>query len=390
MEVSPVRFLHEQSKPLVGDDGGGLGALFQMHLLILTIMWAGVANLGMLVYLWRQTVITYYLHAIIMWVLAIFTFVGSFFELVAESGEIANEDLHETTGIIAFALTLVICVLGVWLRFSQESAIIPGWVVHYSRYVHVFGGIIVWVIAQIALLSAWQGVDNTIFTGILIWQIVFIIIRTTYRFFPPRLESKVIDHQTEDETLQREIRVVKKTDDLRIYNTDYCVFSDYVYTLEGLYNTHPGGYQIIANIRTREVDRLIYGMESLEIASSVPRFSHTRWAMNLAGKPIARFDRINPYSGMEEQNECRITNLSQLSPDSSVYLLELVGSDGRKFGYKGFQQISQLGQYFTLTINKCNTKTRLYTSVNCMNVSNRKLMARISSEMKENLGASIF
>ena len=148
-----------------------------MHLLILTIMWAGVANLGILVYMWRQTVITYYLHAIIMWVLAIFTFVGSFFELVAESGEIVNEDLHETTGIIAFALTLVICVLGVWLRFSQESAIIPGWVVHYSRYVHVFGGIIVWVIAQIALLSAWQGVDNTIFTGILIWQIVLTTIR---------------------------------------------------------------------------------------------------------------------------------------------------------------------------------------------------------------------
>lgn len=169
-----------------------------MHLLVLTIVWAGVANLGLIVPLWRQTVLTYYLHAIIMWVLAIFTFVGSFMELVVESGDIANEDLHETTGIIAFACTLVICVLGVWLRFSQESPLIPAWVVHYSRYVHAVGGIAVWVIAQVALLSAWQGVDNTIFTGILVWQIIFIIARTAYRFFPPRLESKVIDHQTED------------------------------------------------------------------------------------------------------------------------------------------------------------------------------------------------
>ena len=347
-----------------------------MHLTVLTIMWAGVANLGILVYMFRQTVITYYLHAIIMWVLAIFTFVGAFLQLIKD-GVMPNMDLHRTAGVITLACTLVICVGGVWLRFSQESAIAPAWVVHYSRYVHAVGGIIVWVVAQIALLSAWKGVNETVFIGVLVWQIVFLLFRAGYRFFPPRLESKVIDHQTEDETLQREIRVVKKKNDLNIY-TDYCVFSDYVYSLEGLYNTHPGGHQIIANIRTREVDRFIYGMESLEIASNVPRYSHTRWAMNLAGKPIARFERINPYSGMEEQNECKILNLRQLSHDSSVYLLELVGSDGKKFKYKGFQHISQLGQYFTLTINKCNTKTRLYTSVNCMNLSNRKLMAAIS------------
>ena len=348
-----------------------------MHLLILTIMWAGVANLGILVYMWRQTVITYYLHAIIMWVLAIFTFVGAFLQLIKD-GVMPNMDLHRTAGVITLACTLVICVGGVWLRFSQESAIAPAWVVHYSRYVHAVGGIIVWVVAQIALLSAWKGVNETVFIGVLVWQIVFLLFRAGYRFFPPRLESKVIDPQTEDESLQREIRVVKKSDDLRIYNTDYCVFSDYVYSLERVYNTHPGGYQIIASIRTREIDRFIYGGESLETASNVPRFSHTRWAMDLAGKPIAKFDRINPYSGMEEQNECKILNLRQLSHDSSVYLLELVGSDGKKFKYKGFQHISQLGQYFTLTINKCNTKTRLYTSVNCMNLSNRKLMAAIS------------
>ena len=53
---------------------------------------------------------------------------------------------------------------------------------------------------------------------------------------------------------------MKKKSDLKIYSSNYCVFSDYVYSLDEVYNTHPGGYQIIANIREREIDRFIYGM----------------------------------------------------------------------------------------------------------------------------------
>ena len=150
-------------------------------------MWAGVANLGLIVPLFRHTVVTYYLHAIIMWVLAIFTFAGSFLQLIAESGSLPNGDLHETFGIITMACTLVICVLGVWMRVSQESSNIPGWVVHYSRYVHAIGGIIVWLVAQVALLLAWHGINETVFIALLVWQVIFIILRTAYRFFPPRI-----------------------------------------------------------------------------------------------------------------------------------------------------------------------------------------------------------
>ncbi len=41
-------------------------------------------------------------------------------------------------------------------------------------------------------------------------------------------------------------------------------------------------------------------MEPLEIlGESVPRFSHTRWSMHLAGEPIAKVQRVNPYEGMQ-------------------------------------------------------------------------------------------
>ena len=78
--------------------------------------------------------------------------------------------------------------------------------------------------------------------------------------------------------------------------------------------------------------------------------------------------------------------MRKLSKNSVVYLVELKGAESH-FKYKGFQDISQLGQYFTLTLN--NKKTRLYTSVNCMNSYNRALMANIAPEMIEHLGTSM-
>ena len=63
--------------------------------------------------------------------------------------------------------------------------------------------------------------------------------------------------------------------------------------------------------------------------------------------------------------------------------MELRGKGGQ-FQYAGFQSISQLGQYFTLSIN--GAKTRLYTSVNCMSATNRWLMGEISEEMRGNFG----
>jgi formate-dependent nitrite reductase membrane component NrfD len=66
------------------DEGGGEGEgdAFNLHLLSLTIMWAGVANLGLIVPLFRQTTVTYYLHTLLMWIVCIFTFVGSYMELM--------------------------------------------------------------------------------------------------------------------------------------------------------------------------------------------------------------------------------------------------------------------------------------------------------------------
>ena len=99
-----------------------------------------------------------------------------------------------------------------------------------------------------ALLSAWWSTNITIFYGLLGYQIAFIILRTLYRYFPPEIQTIAKDYQTDDKEMNN-IRVVTKKSDLNIYSRNYCVFNDYVYNLDNVYNTHPGGYQIIANVR---------------------------------------------------------------------------------------------------------------------------------------------
>ena len=44
-------------------------------------------------------------------------------------------------------------------------------------------------------------------------------------------------------------------------------------------------------------------MEPLEVlGNSVPKFAHSKWSMNLAGPPVAKFERYNAYEGMKEWN----------------------------------------------------------------------------------------
>ena len=81
MEIN--RLLHEG-----GNHGNSEEAqpYYQFHLLSLTIVWAGAVNIGIIVYLFRHSVITYYLHAIIMWVACIFTFTGAFMQIIKDQG----------------------------------------------------------------------------------------------------------------------------------------------------------------------------------------------------------------------------------------------------------------------------------------------------------------
>ena len=164
--------------------------LFRFHVISLTIIWVGMANVGLICRLFRHSLLSYYIHAISMWIVAIFTFVGSFMEIAAQAASTENS-LHEIAGLIVLGLTLIICLMGVWLRHSQESHKIAGQVVRYSRIAHLIGGMLLYIGAQIALLSAWWKHEKTIFSIIVIIEIVFFTIWCLCRIFPPKISSMI-------------------------------------------------------------------------------------------------------------------------------------------------------------------------------------------------------
>ena len=165
--------------------------------------------------------------------------------------------------------------------------------------------------------------------------------------------------------------MVRSSKELEYIAGDYFVFSDLVYDLKPLFGNHPGGSYLVHRLRGREVDRFMYGMEPLELEPEAPRNSHGKWALNLAGPPIAIFERPSYFRGMDLMNGCRVASLRRLWSQSRVFMVELAPTNGR-WEYEGIHKLEQLGQYHCLTIN--NSKSRLYTVVNCMQPSNRALM----------------
>lgn len=65
---------------------------------------------------------------------------------------------------------------------------------------------------------------------------------------------------------------------------------------------HPGGFEIVKNIRGREIDRYIYGSEVLESFEKMPVHHHTASSIRLAGEPIGILANTPSFMNMGSIN----------------------------------------------------------------------------------------
>ena len=63
-----------------------------------------------------------------------------------------------------------------------------------------------------------------------------------------------------------------------------------------------------------------------------------------------------------------------------IYLINLRVRQDEKIEYQGYSYINQLGRYYSLTMD--DKITRLYTSVNFINIINIHLMNKIFPDLK--------
>ena len=86
---------------------------------------------------------------------------------------------------------------GIWLRHAQESHSVSGKIVLYSHRFHFLLGLSLYFTAQLALLSAWWKHDKKVFYGLLIYQSIFFLIKSFFRFLTPKIEAYGVYHNTD-------------------------------------------------------------------------------------------------------------------------------------------------------------------------------------------------
>ena len=92
------------------------------------------------------------------------------------------------------------------MKYTQSSSHAKAWVIEYTRYVHAFGGLILFIISQTAILSAWWSRNKIVFYCLLGYQVIFLIIRTFYRLNPLHIASVAKDPQTENPEAKDHLR----------------------------------------------------------------------------------------------------------------------------------------------------------------------------------------
>ena len=101
-------------------------------------------------------------------------------------------------------------------------------------------------------------------------------------------------------------------------------------------------------------------------------FSHSGNAMRKIGNPIAKLVTPSTYSGIKyEVNDGNIKYMNCISLKTQIYSIGIV-QGYMPLVFLGYSDPRQLGQYYSLTINK--KITRLYTAVNFLSLANIRRM----------------
>lgn len=163
------------------------------------------------------------------------------------------------------------------------------------KWLHRIFGFIIIVFVLVQILVVTRDRKMKIFIPVLVITVLSLVAYLLYKLFRRKMQGVAasrLNHKLGAPNIINSQELLTRT------KGDYFVFADKVYDLHKVLSNHPGGYDIIKNIRGREVDRYIYGSEALESFEKQPIHHHTASSMKLAGEPIGLLTSINPYANM--------------------------------------------------------------------------------------------
>ena len=130
----------------------------------MTIVWDGFATIGLTLPLFPQFSSIIHFHGIIMWIVTALSLGGIIPEIIVTGfvpGGILT--LHYTCGLIVLLEVVFICLLGRLLRIKKVSMAGSPNTVYIITRIHAILGILLYLTAQLAVLSKWYILYRSVF-----------------------------------------------------------------------------------------------------------------------------------------------------------------------------------------------------------------------------------
>ena len=116
---------------------------------------------------------TIYIHTVLMWAVAIASFVGPLILIVPDGfhldgNETASWSIHKVFGLIILCLVALQCILGMFTRSQQVTSLSSAKLIKVPRIIHQILGNLLLIISKVSVLIGWYGNYRNIFISIIV------------------------------------------------------------------------------------------------------------------------------------------------------------------------------------------------------------------------------
>lgn len=161
---------------------------------------------------------------------------------------------HYRVGVACFFLISGEVILGILTRiFNTRHA--RSLIILRMKRIHKILGYIVVILCKANIYI----INFNKYYGILIQDIAFVIIFILCKIFLPRMMSQITPPINQPQSIRKISSMHEMSSE-----GDFISFANYVYDLSTMNIFHPAGLEVIKSVKSKEVDRYIYGMYASE------------------------------------------------------------------------------------------------------------------------------
>lgn len=220
-----------------------------VHYYMIVIVWLVAGTIGLWSQLFKQYKCANYLHIICMSIVIIITWMGGFIVLVYFGVHPRIGEPHVILGLVIMGSFILQGIAGIISWSCQRSSRVNPNCVFYANVIHRIFGYIIYILVLIQFLIYLRNDkdEQPLFLATLIICLVSYIGFIVAKFFKKRMQSYA------PLTSKREynIPLVRGSRDLSKLHGNYFIFADKVYDIDKVITNHPGGFDVINNVRGR-------------------------------------------------------------------------------------------------------------------------------------------